>query len=82
VRDYLQLPALQQVFATQRVRELPGQTEEATVYGITSLTPQQASQERLLALLPGHWGIHNHLHGVRDVMLGEGTCGVRSGSAP
>lgn len=61
---------------------MPGKTEQETVYGITSLTPQEASPERLLALSRGHWGIENRLHGVRDVTLGEDACRVRSGSAP
>lgn len=82
LRDYLEWPGLQQVFQIHRIRELPGKTEQETVYGITSLTPQQASPERLLALARGHWGIENRLHGVRDVTLGEDDCRVRSGVAP
>jgi predicted transposase YbfD/YdcC len=61
---------------------LPGKTEQETVYGITSLTLQEAGPERLLALARGHWGIENRLHGVRDVTLGEDACRVRSGAGP
>jgi predicted transposase YbfD/YdcC len=82
LRDYLEWPGVQQVFQIHRVRQLPGKTEQETVYGITSLTPQQAGPQRLLELARGHWGIDNRLHGVRDVTLGEDACPVRSGSAP
>jgi predicted transposase YbfD/YdcC len=82
LRGYLEWPGLQQVFQIHRVRQLPGKTEEETVYGITSLSPAAAGPERLLALARGHWGIENRLHGVRDVTLGEDACRVRSGSAP
>jgi predicted transposase YbfD/YdcC len=82
LRDYLAWPGLQQVFQIRRVRQLRGGTEEETVYGITSLSPQEAGPERLLALARGHWAIENRLHGVRDVTLGEDACRVRSGAAP
>jgi hypothetical protein len=82
LRDYLGWPGLQQVFQIHRVRELPGRAEEETVYGITSLSPEEAGPGRLLALSRGHWGIENRLFGVRDVTLGEDGCRVRSGSAP
>lgn len=73
---------MQQVFQIHRVRQLPAKTEQETVYGITSLTPEEADPQRLLGLARGHWGIENRLHGVRDVTLGEDACRVRSGSAP
>ena len=82
LRDYLAWSGIQQVFQIHRVRELPGRTEQETVYGITSLTAAEAGPERLLALSRGHWGIENRLHGVRDVTLGEDACRVRSGAAP
>lgn len=82
LRDYLEWPGVQQVFQLHRVRQLPGKTEQETVYGITSLTSDEAGPERLLELSRGHWGIENRLHGVRDVTLGEDACRVRSGSAP
>jgi predicted transposase YbfD/YdcC len=82
LRDYLEWPGLQQVFQVHRVRQLPGKTEEETVYGITSLSPGEAGPARLLELSRGHWGIENRLHGVRDVTLGEDACRVRSGAAP
>ena len=59
LREYLEWPGIQQVFQVHRVRQLPGKTEEETVYGITSLAPAAAGPERLLELSRGHWGIEN-----------------------
>ena len=50
-----------------RLGYLADKVEEETVYGISSLEAQEADAERLLALVRGHWGIENRLHGVRDV---------------
>ena len=58
-----------------------GETME-TACAITSLLPEPASAEELLALWRGHWGIETRLHYVRDVTLGEDACRVRSGAAP
>ena len=51
-------------------------------YGITSLSPTQASAKNLLALRRGHWTIENQSHYVRDVVLGEDASQVRSGVIP
>ncbi len=45
----------------------------ATAYAITSLSPEQAHPERLLALWREHW--------VRDATFGEDRCQGRSGAA-
>ena len=50
-----------------------------TVYGLTSLTPQQADPARLLSLSRGHWSIENRLHYVRDVTFDEDRSTVRRG---
>ena len=52
------------------------------VYGFTSLTPSQASPDRLLELIREHWAIENRLHWRRDVTLREDHCQVRKGVAP
>jgi predicted transposase YbfD/YdcC len=57
-------------------------TTRETVYGITSLSVEQADARRLLALTRGHWGIENGLHHKRDVTLGEDASRVRRGAAP
>lgn len=51
-------------------------------YGITSLTPENASPERLLELNRQHWGIENRLHWVRDETFGEDRSQIRTGNAP
>jgi predicted transposase YbfD/YdcC len=66
-------PSLQQVFKLERRRVLgvTGEIQTEVVYGVTSLTAQAASPQRLLALNRGHWGIENGLHYRRDVTLRE-----------
>jgi len=66
----------------ERVRRIRGQRTEETVCAITSLGPEDASAQRLLAIARGHWDIENRLHWVRDVSLGEDACRVRTGAAP
>jgi DDE family transposase len=73
---------LAQGFELRRERTVQGVTTVEIEYGITSLQPEQASAERLLALVRDHWRIENSLHYVRDVTLGEDACRVRKGSAP
>jgi len=66
-------PQLQQVFQVER-RSLTiatGEVHRETVYGVTSLTADQASPEHLLALNRGHWLIENGLHYRRDQTLHE-----------
>ena len=79
---YLDWPAARQVFRLERRRTVYGQTSCQVVYGITSLSPAQASAPRLLALTRQHWGIENGLYYVRDVVFGEDACRARKGSTP
>ena len=48
-----------------------GKRRHERVYGITSLTPEQAGPGDLLAYTRAHWGIENRSHYGRDVTLGE-----------
>jgi hypothetical protein len=82
LNGYLDWPDVGQVFELERVRELPGKREIEAVYGITSLTREQADAAGLLSLVRGHWGIENGLHHVKDETLGEDRCRVRKGSSP
>jgi predicted transposase YbfD/YdcC len=79
---YLDWPGARQVFRLTRERTAGGKTTVEVVYGITSLTREQADAGRLLGLVRQHWEIENRLHYVRDVTLGEDACRVRSGGAP
>jgi predicted transposase YbfD/YdcC len=73
---------LKQGFELTRERTVQGVTTRETVYGITSLSVEQADASRLLALTRGHWGIENGLHHKRDVTLGEDASRVRREGAP
>lgn len=75
-------PGVEQVFWLQRTSSRQGHQHTQTIYGLTSLTPEQASAGRLLHLVRSHWGIESRLHWRRDVTLGEDRCQVRRGMAP
>jgi predicted transposase YbfD/YdcC len=75
-------PGLEQVFQiTTRLEYSDGRRTEWVRYGVTSLTAQEASPARLLALTREHWGIEGGLHQRRDVSLGEDRGQVRTGQA-
>jgi hypothetical protein len=65
-----------------RERTEQGKKTVEVVHGITSLPPERADAQRLLALTRGHWRIENGLHYKRDVTLGEDASRVRTGVAP
>jgi predicted transposase YbfD/YdcC len=75
-------PGVEQVFCLKRTVQQRGQERTQTVFGISSLSPHQASALRLLALVRAHWRIENRLHWRRDVTLREDHCQVRKGAAP
>jgi len=84
LNTYLAFPHVGQVFCLHRaVTELAtGTAHRETVYGVTSLTPAQASPARLLALVRAHWTIENRLHWVRDVTFDEDRSQIRQGAGP
>jgi predicted transposase YbfD/YdcC len=73
---------LKQGFERRRERTIGAKKTVEVVYGITSLSAEEADAGRLLALVRDHWQIENGLHYVRDVTLGEDACRVRKGAAP
>lgn len=75
-------PYVAQVAQLARTVTEQGQTRQEVVYLITSLTPAQATPQRLLELIRGHWHIENGLHYVRDVTFGEDRSRIRTGTAP
>lgn len=79
---YSDWPGLAQVFRHERTWEERGKTKQEVQYGITSLPPDIADADRLLALKRGHWQIENGLHHVKDVTLGEDRSLVHSGNGP
>ena len=83
-RDRARLPHRQVAFRIERERRIvkTGTVEYETVHGLTSLPPDQATAEVVLALVRGHWSIENRLHHVRDVSYDEDRCRVRTGHLP
>jgi predicted transposase YbfD/YdcC len=84
LKAYLDWPGAEQVFKLDRQfkRTKDGHLTREAVYGITSLTAQQADPERLLQLVRAHWGIENGLHYRRDETLREDWCHLKQGQAP
>ena len=84
LKDYLTWPAAEQVFKLERqVKRLSdGKISDEVVYGITSLTAQEAGPEQLLTFVRSHWGIENGSHYRRDETLREDWCHLRCGHAP
>lgn len=73
LNDYLDWPHLGQVFKLERrfTNLSTGEVECEVQYGLTSLTAQDASPERLLKIVRSEWGIENGLHYRRDVTYQE-----------
>lgn len=73
LNDYLDWPGLSQVFKLERrfTYLASGKVYAETQYGLTSLTDQAATPERLLAIIRSEWGIENSLHYRRDVTFRE-----------
>ena len=84
LNDYVNWPGVGQVLkrTCRRLILKTGQVHEETSYGITSLTPEQASAAHLEALWRGHWTIENRLHYVRDVTFGEDAGQAHCGHTP
>ena len=60
----------------ERERELvkDGTRSIEVTYCLTSLGPERAGPEQLLALVRNHWHIENRLHYVRDFTYDEDRC--------
>lgn len=73
LKEYADWPGLEQVFQLQRqvIVQRTGEIRRETVYGITSLTPQQACPRCLLQMMRDYWAIENGLHYRRDKTLRE-----------
>jgi predicted transposase YbfD/YdcC len=70
---YIAWPGVAQVFQLQRrtVNTHTGAERQQVIYGLTSLSAQAASAERLNGLVRQYWGIENGLHYRRDKSLHE-----------
>jgi predicted transposase YbfD/YdcC len=81
---YTDWAGLAQVFAIERevTRKSSGTQRAEIVYGVTSLSREQASAGQVLELVRAHWHIENKSHWVRDVTYDEDRSQVRVGSIP
>lgn len=83
LNDYLDWPGVGQVFRIERViwhEKHHGYTRQI-VYGLTSLSAEQASPKKLLALVRQYWGIETGLHYRRDVTLKEDATRLTLGNS-
>ena len=83
LNDYLDFPGVGQVFAVRRetVEVKSGRRRREIAYGVTSLTAQAASPQRLLALNRGHWTIEA-THHILDWSFDEDRSHIRAGHGP
>jgi predicted transposase YbfD/YdcC len=73
LKDYTKWPSLEQVFRLERERInlSTGEIEREVVYGLTSLSREEASARELFGYVRAYWGIENGLHLRRDVTFRE-----------
>ena len=80
---YSDWPGLAQVFEVDvTITQKTGKERAEVVYGVTSLRPERATPERLLALVRGQWQIENKSHWVRDVTFDEDRSQAHCGNIP
>ena len=84
LNDYLDFPHVGQAFMIQRQSydKKTGKTSNETVYGVTSLRPNQADAAKVLQINRGHWVIENSCHYIIDWNYNEDRSRVREGSGP
>jgi predicted transposase YbfD/YdcC len=84
LKGYGNWPYAEQVFKLERhfKRITDGRIMHEVVYGVTSLTVQEANATRLLEIVRSHWLIENRLHYRRDQTMREDWYHVRTGTAP
>ena len=83
LNGYLDFPHVGQVFLIEResVDKKTGVPSRDIALGITSRTPQEASPERVLAVVRGHWSIES-VHYIIDWNYDEDRGQIRTGFGP
>jgi predicted transposase YbfD/YdcC len=83
LNEYLNWPHVAQVFRLETTtwHSCYHNRTRKIVYGLTSLSPQQANPARLLALKRKYWGIESGLHFRRDVTLHEDATRLTVGAS-
>ena len=83
LNGYLNFPGVGQVFAVRRetIEVKSGKRRSETAYGVTSLSPETASPQRLLTLNRGHWAIEA-MHHILDWSFDEDRSRIRTGYGP
>ncbi len=82
LNDYLDWPYVAQVFCLETLTIFPnGNQLRQVVFGLTSLSADEASPPRLLRLIRQYWGIESGLHYRRDVTLREDATRLSIGAA-
>jgi predicted transposase YbfD/YdcC len=84
LNEYVDWPGVEQVFRLERqvIEKKTGEVTTQTVYGITSLSEEEADAKQLLTLVRQHWHIENKSHWVRDVIFDEDHSQLRQGRLP
>ena len=84
LNHYLDFPHCGQVYRLirERFHMVSRKREVEVVYGITSLTPKEASPEQVLCLNRGQWSIENSSHYVRDMAYDEDRQQIRRKNGP
>jgi predicted transposase YbfD/YdcC len=83
LNEYLEWPYTSQVFRIERIvyhAHQLGKTRQIE-YGLTSLSPERANPDKLLALFREYWKIESGLHYRRDVTLREDETRFTNGKA-
>jgi len=84
LNEYVNWPGVEQVFQLERqvVEKKTGEVTTQTIYGITSLSDEEADAEQLLTFVRHHWHIENKSHWIRDVVFDEDRSQARQGRLP
>jgi predicted transposase YbfD/YdcC len=77
----LDWPGAKQVFTVISHRMVGDKApSRSQIYGVTSLSAEEADPTRLLRLYRGHWTVENRAFWVRDVVMGEDRAPIANGN--